>query len=75
MMGSGDDKVLVLTGEAFFETPEDVATTYCEEQVERLQAEVDVLTEEEGDILQQQDALKQILYGRFGKSINLEADD
>jgi prefoldin subunit 4 len=73
MMGSGD-KVLVLTGEAFFETQEDAATTYCEAEVEKLQEAVDKLTTEEGEILQQQDELKQILYGRFGKSINLEAD-
>jgi prefoldin subunit 4 len=73
MMGSGD-KVLVMTGEAFFETQEDVATTYCEAEVERHQEDVDKLTVEEGEILREQDDLKQILYGRFGKSINLESE-
>jgi chaperonin cofactor prefoldin len=72
MMGSGD-KVLLLTGETFFETSEEAATAHCEAEVERLQEAVDQLTKEEEDILQQQAALKQILYGRFGKSINLEA--
>ena len=72
MMGSGD-KVLLLTGEAFFETPEDEATEFCEAAVETLQAKVEALAAEEERIVAQQEELKKALYGRFGKSINLEA--
>jgi hypothetical protein len=35
---------------------------------------LDQLNEEDQSILAQQAELKQLLYGRFGKSINLEAD-
>jgi prefoldin subunit 4 len=72
MMGSGD-KVMLQMGEAFFEATEDEATEYCEAQVERHQAKIDELDEEETDILEQQATLKKALYGRFGKSIQLEA--
>ena len=71
-MGSGDDTVLLELGEAWLETTEDEATEFCEAQVEQLQSQVDKLNQEEEDISKQQAELKQILYGRFGKSINLE---
>lgn len=72
MMGSGD-KVMLLMGEAFFEATEDEATEYCEAEVEKHQAKIDQLEEEESNILEQQATLKKVLYGRFGKSIQLEA--
>lgn len=72
MMGSGD-KVMLQMGEAFFEATEDEATEYCEAQVEKHQANIDELDEEETDILEKQATLKKALYGRFGKSIQLEA--
>mmetsp|Transcript_28037 Transcript_28037/g.39409 ORF Transcript_28037/g.39409 Transcript_28037/m.39409 type:complete len:135 (-) Transcript_28037:35-439(-) len=71
MMGSGD-KVMIMLGEAFIEVEEDEATEYCEEQVEKLQATIDELEEEESSIVNEQAGLKKILYSRFGKSINLE---
>jgi prefoldin subunit 4 len=72
MMGSGE-KVMLMMGEVFFEASEEDATEYCEEQVEKQQETVDKLVEEEADILDKQADLKKILYGRFGKSIQLEA--
>eukprot|EP00551_Chaetoceros_affinis_P003835 CAMPEP_0203633042 /NCGR_PEP_ID=MMETSP0088-20131115/211_1 /ASSEMBLY_ACC=CAM_ASM_001087 /TAXON_ID=426623 /ORGANISM="Chaetoceros affinis, Strain CCMP159" /LENGTH=133 /DNA_ID=CAMNT_0050486245 /DNA_START=49 /DNA_END=450 /DNA_ORIENTATION=+ len=72
MMGSGDNVMLHL-GNAFFETSEDNATEYCEEEVEKMQEALDTLVNEEDDIVEQMAKLKVILYGRFGKSINLEA--
>jgi len=72
MMGTGD-AVLLLMGEAFAETDEDAAVQYCEGQVEILQATVDKLESEEAAILSEQEELKKVLYGRFGKSINLES--
>ena len=71
MMGNGD-KVLLSLGDAFFESTEDEATTFCEEEVEKFEALVDNLGKEEEDILEEQRKLKSILYARFGKSINLE---
>jgi len=59
-------------GEAMFEATEDEATEFCEAEVERHQETVDRLSEEESEILERQAELKKILYGRFGKSINLE---
>jgi prefoldin subunit 4 len=76
MMGTtGDDDdavVMILTGEAFLETSEDDAVQFCEQQVAELQADDDKLQAEEAAILAEQDELKKVLYGRFGKSINLE---
>lgn len=74
MMQAGGIKILLLKGEAFFETSDEDATTYCETQIESLQEKVDALVEEEGIILTEQEKLKVSLYGRFGKSINLEDD-
>jgi prefoldin subunit 4 len=71
MMGSGD-KVLLLSGESYFDTSEDDAVQFCEAEVEKLQKKVDALKEAEDEILKEQSELKGLLYSRFGKSINLE---
>mmetsp|Transcript_1483 Transcript_1483/g.3125 ORF Transcript_1483/g.3125 Transcript_1483/m.3125 type:complete len:135 (-) Transcript_1483:173-577(-) len=71
MMGNGD-RVMLRLGEAMFEATEDEATEFCEAEVERHQETVDKLNQEAADILEEQVGLKKILYGRFGKSINLE---
>ncbi|CAB9524500.1 Prefoldin subunit 4 [Seminavis robusta] len=65
-------KVLLFMGGAFFETSEEEATTYCEDTVEKHQEKIQTLEIQESEILEKQDALKKILYGRFGKSIQLE---
>ena len=71
MMGSGE-KVMIMMGEAFLESSEEDATEHCELEVEKYQARIDQLEKEEGEILEEQDKLKKVLYGRFGKSIQLE---
>ena len=71
MMGNGD-RVMLRLGEAMFEATEDEATEFCEAEAERHQETIDKLCEEEADIIETQSDLKKILYGRFGKSINLE---
>jgi chaperonin cofactor prefoldin len=73
MMGSGD-KVMLLLGEAFFETHEEAATEFCEAEVERLQSAISKLDDEKSDILAKQAEYKAVLYARFGSSINLEED-
>jgi prefoldin subunit 4 len=72
MMASGGDKVMLMMGEAFFETSEQEATEHCEAQVEVCQAQVEKLEQEEATILEAQAELKKLLYSRFGKSIQLE---
>lgn len=71
---SSTPSIMILQGETFFETNEDDATTFCEARIEKLQKQLDQLNDEDQDILSQQAELKKLLYGRFGKSINLEAD-
>lgn len=71
MMGSGSTVMLRL-GDALFESSEEDATEFCEMEVERHQLTLDGLTSEMGEITDKMDALKKVLYGRFGKSINLE---
>jgi prefoldin subunit 4 len=71
---TSSSSIMLLQGEAFFETNENDATTFCETRIEKLQQQLDQLNDEDKDILSQQAELKILLYGRFGKSINLEAD-
>mmetsp|Transcript_7560 Transcript_7560/g.11246 ORF Transcript_7560/g.11246 Transcript_7560/m.11246 type:complete len:135 (-) Transcript_7560:282-686(-) len=72
MMATGTSKVLLQLGNCFVEVPEDEATEHTEAETEKLQERIDALNSEEGDIVSKQGKLKAILYGRFGKSINLE---
>ncbi len=72
MMSSDGDNVMLLIGESFFETSEEDATAYCESEVERMSDVLEKLDEEESTIVTEQTELKKILYGRFGKSIQLE---
>lgn len=65
--------VWLTMGESFFSVKNvEEATEYCEAQLQILQQQLERLQAERQDILQQQDELKKVLYGRFGKSINLE---
>jgi prefoldin subunit 4 len=72
MMANGGDKIHLLLGDAFMQVSEEEATEFCEGQVDKLQVTVDNLAEEMVGISSRQAELKQMLYGRFGSSINLE---
>lgn len=72
IMMADNDKVLLFMGGAFFETSEEDATTYCEDTVEQYQQKKKKLEAEVKEIEDKQDALKKVLYSRFGKSIQLE---
>ena len=63
---------MLLIGESFFDTSEEDATEYCESEVERMQGLLETFEEEESKIVEEQAELKKVLYGRFGKSIQLE---
>lgn len=71
MMGESST-VWMQLGDAWLQVSEDEATEHCEGKVEELQSKIDALRSEEKDILVQHEGLKKELYGRFGKSINLE---
>mmetsp|Transcript_27493 Transcript_27493/g.27714 ORF Transcript_27493/g.27714 Transcript_27493/m.27714 type:complete len:124 (-) Transcript_27493:88-459(-) len=71
MMVSGG-KIMIFIAESFIEADEDIATAYCEKKSEQLQEKITKLKCEEESILNQQESLKKVLYGRFGDSINLE---
>ena len=64
---------MLLIGESFFETSEDDATEFCEAEVDRMTETLEALDQEEAEIVDEQAKLKSVLYGRFGKSIQLEA--
>mmetsp|Transcript_6607 Transcript_6607/g.10312 ORF Transcript_6607/g.10312 Transcript_6607/m.10312 type:complete len:131 (+) Transcript_6607:126-518(+) len=72
MMSSGGENVMLLIGESFFDTSEEEATAFCEAEVERMTETLESLDEEEASIVEKQAELKKVLYGRFGKSIQLE---
>mmetsp|Transcript_17259 Transcript_17259/g.35622 ORF Transcript_17259/g.35622 Transcript_17259/m.35622 type:complete len:132 (-) Transcript_17259:243-638(-) len=72
MMSSDGDNVMLLIGESFFDTSEEEATEFCESEVERMTEVLEKFEEEESTILEDQAVLKKALYGRFGKSIQLE---
>jgi prefoldin subunit 4 len=72
MMSSDSDKVMLLIGESFFETSEEDATEFCEHEVDRMTEVLEALDQEEAEIVDEQAKLKSVLYGRFGKSIQLE---
>ena len=69
---ASEDKVMLLIGESFFDTTEEDATEFCEAEVERMTKLLEDFEGEETKILEEQAGLKKILYGRFGKSIQLE---
>lgn len=73
MMSGAGEKVMLLIGESFFDTSEEDATEYCEQEVDRLTLQLEALDVEEAALVEEQAELKKLLYGRFGKSIQLEA--
>ncbi|KUF91714.1 hypothetical protein AM588_10004547 [Phytophthora nicotianae] len=76
MMGEGDnvhvDSARLFIGESFVEASEDFAQEYLEKRVEEANNELTKLQAEESKLEARQAALKKVLYGRFGQSINLE---
>ncbi|KAF0696296.1 Aste57867_12929 [Aphanomyces stellatus] len=71
MMGGGDN-VQLFIGESFVEVSEEYAQEYLEAQTEKANAQIEKLNAEESTLEARQEALKKVLYARFGTSINLE---
>ena len=59
-------------GGVFVKMTEDELTEHLDKVRERAEREVDLLDEKIAALEEEQDSLKQKLYGRFGSQINLE---
>ena len=67
-----DDKLCLKLGDGFVECDEDYVTDYIEKKKEAAEGERDRLSAELAGLAARQMELKKVLYGRFGKNINLE---
>ena len=73
MLVEGDeDKLCLKLGDGFVECEEDYVTEYIEKKKEAAEGERDKLSAELAGLAARQMELKKVLYGRFGKNINLE---
>ncbi|KAK5164464.1 uncharacterized protein LTR77_009670 [Saxophila tyrrhenica] len=68
-----DEKVPYKIGETFFNLPIPEVQELLSSSVERIDGEVTTLEERISEISEEMSDLKSALYGRFGRSINLEA--
>ncbi|CZT18883.1 probable prefoldin subunit 4 [Ramularia collo-cygni] len=68
-----DDKVPYRIGDSFFSLPVPEVQELLTASVERIDGEVSTVEEKLGELREEMQELKAALYGRFGKSINLEA--
>ncbi|RHY05662.1 hypothetical protein DYB25_008371 [Aphanomyces astaci] len=71
-MQQGCPVATLFIGESFVEVSEEDAQEYLEAQTDVTNAVVSKLNAEESKLEARQDALKKVLYARFGTSINLE---
>ena len=67
-----DDKLCLKLGDGFVECDEDYVNEYIEKKKEAAEGERDKLSAELAGLAARQMELKKVLYGRFGKNINLE---
>ncbi|TKA67745.1 hypothetical protein B0A55_07782 [Friedmanniomyces simplex] len=68
-----DDKVPYRIGDSFFSLPVSEVQELLSSSVERINGNVDSLEEKLSGLRDEMQELKAALYGRFGRSINLEA--
>ncbi len=67
-----ESSVRYVTGECFVTFPNDDAEVRLQDETGAAAADVERLSAELGTIRGEMDALKKVLYARFGSSINLE---
>ncbi|KAH9828369.1 Prefoldin, subunit 4 [Teratosphaeria destructans] len=72
-LADDDDKVPYKIGDSFFALPASEAQALLSRAVETINGDVAALEAKLGDMRDEMRALKAALYGRFGRSINLEA--
>ncbi|KAK5143962.1 hypothetical protein LTR32_004018 [Rachicladosporium monterosium] len=68
-----DDKVPYRIGDSFFSLPVSEVQDLLSSSVERINGNVESLEEKLSGLRDEMRELKAALYGRFGRSINLEA--
>ncbi|KAK5132382.1 hypothetical protein LTR08_009153 [Meristemomyces frigidus] len=68
-----DDKVPYKIGDSFFSLPVSEVQELLSQSVERINGDVTTLEEKLSGLREEMQELKAALYGRFGRSINLEA--
>ncbi|KAI6793320.1 hypothetical protein KC367_g4532 [Hortaea werneckii] len=68
-----EDKVPYKIGDTFFSMPLPEVQDLLSKSVEKINEDVSSLEEKLGGLREEMQELKAALYGRFGKSINLEA--
>ncbi|KJY00793.1 prefoldin subunit 4 like protein [Zymoseptoria brevis] len=68
-----DDKLPYKIGDSFFSLPVPEVQELLSASVERIDGEVEKAEEKLKELREEMQELKEALYGRFGKSINLEA--
>ncbi|CAM6086460.1 unnamed protein product [Calypogeia fissa] len=71
---SDEEDVLYLIGEVFSHTPKEEVETKLEDLKVENEKELRLLLEEKESVLSQMADLKEILYGKFKDSINLEEE-
>mmetsp|Transcript_40962 Transcript_40962/g.49713 ORF Transcript_40962/g.49713 Transcript_40962/m.49713 type:complete len:126 (+) Transcript_40962:175-552(+) len=74
LMITDEEEVMYVLGECFAIMPNDDAETRLQEELDKTQEKISALHDEESDIKSQMEALKKVLYGKFGDSINLEEE-
>ncbi|TKA26658.1 hypothetical protein B0A50_04766 [Salinomyces thailandicus] len=72
-LADDDDKVPYKIGDSFFSLPVPEVQDLLSESVGKLNEDVSSLEDKLGELRSEMQDLKAALYGRFGKSINLEA--
>ncbi|KAF2769355.1 Prefoldin, subunit 4 [Teratosphaeria nubilosa] len=68
-----DDKVPYKIGDSFFSLPVSEVQELLSQSVEKINSDVSALEEKVSGMREEMQELKAALYGRFGRSINLEA--
>ncbi|WPH03352.1 Putative prefoldin subunit 4 [Acrodontium crateriforme] len=68
-----DEKVPYKIGDSFFQLPVSEVQELLSASVDRIDSEVTAAEEQLGTLREEMQELKTALYGRFGRSINLEA--
>jgi len=72
ILESTDEKFKLYSGEVYFEVSSEDAQAQIEKEQEKVAADLEKYNSELDLVLKELTRLKGVLYGKFGKSINLE---
>jgi prefoldin subunit 4 len=68
-----DDACKVRVGEVFIDVPNEEAEEFVKQQLALNKEKLDKLLQSRTELVKKMDALKALLYAKFGKQINLES--